>query len=443
MTGLLIDEVFRSAAEAHPHRPAVVCGSRALGFAELDAAADRAAGCLRARGVRRGDRVVCLTGDLFAALPLFAGAARAGAVFVPLDPRGKGTATTAVVRAAAPRLVVTDEPWAEQEQEPEPEPELEEEPWTEPRPGSEPQPKPGTGAGARRARSATTAGAQHLVLQEFLQRQEILVPEQGTPPVGEPPGRPPHERRQPPGRTPADESDPHLILFTGTPGPADTPLPRGIVLSHRASALRTHPGCRPEPPGTLVCAFPPGHPAAWTAVLRQWQTRGTVVLPARPGPAAVCAAVREHRAARLTGPPDVWWAVLDTAPHQLAPLRLAVVEAQDPYDTPSQLLEAIRTATPAALVRAVLGAPETGDIAALDHADVRARPGSFGSPAPGVGVRVVDGELWVRGPSLFDGYLGDARATDAVLRDGWFRTGRTARRDADGYLYPARKEGEE
>ncbi|MFH8796293.1 AMP-binding protein [Streptomyces sp. NPDC017941] len=405
MSGLLIDEVFRSAAGAAPHRPAVVCGDRALSFAELDAAADRAAGRLRACGVRRGDRVVCLTGDLFAALPLFAGAARAGAAFVPLDPLDRGAASVPVVRTAAPRLVVTDGPWAEAEA--------------------------GTGA-----RLAAAAGARHLVLPK---QEELLVPAQEAATGGKPPGRPP---RRPAGRSPS-ESDAHLVLFTGRTGalPGPTPVrtgaprPRGVVLSHRVSALRTHPGSRPEPPGPLVCGFPPGHPAAWTAVLRQWQTRGTVVLPAEPGPAAVCAAVREHRAARLTGPPDVWWAVLDTAPHQLAPLRLAVVEAADPADTPPRLIEAVRTATPAALVRAVLGTPETGDIAALDHADVRARPGSCGSPAPGVGVRVVDGELWVRGPSLFDGYYGDAEATDAVLRNGWFRTGRTVRRDGDGYLY--------
>ncbi|MEV0503659.1 long-chain fatty acid--CoA ligase, partial [Streptomyces spectabilis] len=56
-------------------------------------------------------------------------------------------------------------------------------------------------------------------------------------------------------------------------------------------------------------------------------------------------------------------------------------------------------------------------------------------PAPGVAARVAHGELWVRGPLLFDGYLKDKKATDAVLRDGWFRTGRAARLDGDGHLH--------
>ena len=56
-------------------------------------------------------------------------------------------------------------------------------------------------------------------------------------------------------------------------------------------------------------------------------------------------------------------------------------------------------------------------------------------PAPGAEVRVADdGELWVRGPLLFDGYLGDDDATAESLVDGWYRTGDLADIDSDGYL---------
>ncbi|WP_340682324.1 acyl-CoA synthetase [Amycolatopsis coloradensis] len=73
------------------------------------------------------------------------------------------------------------------------------------------------------------------------------------------------------------------------------------------------------------------------------------------------------------------------------------------------------------------------------------RPGAVGPPVPGVELRLVDdagepltgesvGEIEVRGPNLFLGYLNRPDATEAALRDGWFKTGDMAVRDPDGYV---------
>ena len=75
------------------------------------------------------------------------------------------------------------------------------------------------------------------------------------------------------------------------------------------------------------------------------------------------------------------------------------------------------------------------------------RPGAVGLPLPGVALRLVDdagkpladgdgavGEIEVRGDNLFLGYLNRPDATDAVMHDGWFRTGDMAVRDEDGYV---------
>ena len=75
------------------------------------------------------------------------------------------------------------------------------------------------------------------------------------------------------------------------------------------------------------------------------------------------------------------------------------------------------------------------------------RPGRVGLPLPGVDVRLIDddghelaasdgetmGEMVVRGPNLFTGYLNRPEATAETLRDGWFHTGDLATRDPDGY----------
>jgi len=64
------------------------------------------------------------------------------------------------------------------------------------------------------------------------------------------------------------------------------------------------------------------------------------------------------------------------------------------------------------------------------------RPGSIGKPLPGVEVRISEeGELLLRGETLFSGYFNDPVSTSAVLRDGWLHTGDLAEIDADGYVW--------
>lgn len=71
---------------------------------------------------------------------------------------------------------------------------------------------------------------------------------------------------------------------------------------------------------------------------------------------------------------------------------------------------------------------------------------SNGQPLPGLEVRIVDpsgnalppgqpGEIVMRGPTIFAGYLDDPEATAQVVRDGWLHTGDVGYRDADGFVF--------
>ena len=89
----------------------------------------------------------------------------------------------------------------------------------------------------------------------------------------------------------------------------------------------------------------------------------------------------------------------------------------------------------------------------LMNASVRAAgerlAGYVGLPVPGVELRLVDddggadietsddetiGEILIRGPNLFTGYLNRPDATEDAVRDGWFSTGDLATRAAGGYI---------
>jgi malonyl-CoA/methylmalonyl-CoA synthetase len=72
------------------------------------------------------------------------------------------------------------------------------------------------------------------------------------------------------------------------------------------------------------------------------------------------------------------------------------------------------------------------------------RPGTVGLPLPGVSVRLMDangapaaegepGEIYVRGPNVFQGYWRNDDATGTAFVDRYFRTGDLATRSRDGY----------
>jgi malonyl-CoA/methylmalonyl-CoA synthetase len=83
----------------------------------------------------------------------------------------------------------------------------------------------------------------------------------------------------------------------------------------------------------------------------------------------------------------------------------------------------------------VLGNPLSGE----------RQPGSVGSPLPRCRIRLVDdagrdadpgqpGEIWIAGPSVFQGYDRDPAATGAAFTDGFFRSGDTAVWNAAGHV---------
>lgn len=65
----------------------------------------------------------------------------------------------------------------------------------------------------------------------------------------------------------------------------------------------------------------------------------------------------------------------------------------------------------------------------------REKSGTVGRPLPGTEVQVADdGEILVRGPSVFQGYISDEARTRATVRGGWLATGDIGRLDSEGYL---------
>ena len=112
---------------------------------------------------------------------------------------------------------------------------------------------------------------------------------------------------------------------------------------------------------------------------------------------------------------------------------------------PAKTFERIETVTGQRIVERY-GLTETIMNTAV-RADGERRPGEVGRPLDGVQLRIVGddgtdvpadgetlGEVIVRGPNLFLGYLNRPDATAEAIHDGWFWTGDIATRAPDGYV---------
>lgn len=62
------------------------------------------------------------------------------------------------------------------------------------------------------------------------------------------------------------------------------------------------------------------------------------------------------------------------------------------------------------------------------------KPESVGLIYDGMEYKIVDGELWLKGINMMDGYV-TAEDNESAYEDGWFKTGDLVRIDEEGFLY--------
>ncbi|MBD2858332.1 AMP-binding protein [Spongiibacter sp. KMU-158] len=246
--------------------------------------------------------------------------------------------------------------------------------------------------------------------------------------------------------SPTDTAD--MLFTSGTTGKA-----KGVLCSHEQNirVFKTWGdtvGLRADDNYLIVNPFfhSFGYKAGWLAAI----IFGATILPmARFDRELILQTIQAEKVSMLPGAPSLYEMILATpnrADYDLSSLRLGVTGAAS---VPVQLVRDMRDVLGFETVVTAYGLTESTGVVSICRPDDDAQTiaTTSGKAIPGVELICVDpatlapvsagveGEVWVRGYNVMQGYFDMPEATaETITQDGWLRTGDIGVLDERGYL---------
>ena len=242
-----------------------------------------------------------------------------------------------------------------------------------------------------------------------------------------------------------------VVFSSGSTG-----TPKGVVLSHKnldSNANSVLKVLRVEDSDTILGSLPLFHSfgflaAFWLPLYRNIP----VVYHSNPMDAATIGRlVKEHQCTILFATPTFLQAYIrKCSADELKSLRTVITGAEKlTQRIANQFFDKFGV-----MPIEGYGCTELSPVVSINvpefHVDVGKTYGKFGSvgkPLPGVTVKTVapetgeelptghEGLLWVQGPNVMQGYLGEPEKTREAIHHGWYNTGDMAKVDEDGYIF--------
>jgi long-chain acyl-CoA synthetase len=409
----LLDE----SAAKYPDRTAIVFGDARISFADLNASANRVANLLVARGIKPGDKVALSSPNVPYFTTIYYGILKAGATVVPLNillkPRevayhlADSGAKAYFAFEGTPDLPIGDNAW-------------------------------------EGFQDTETCNEFFLIRMDAKWPAPLSPPEYFAPLVAEQPDTFETVAR--------DDDDTAVILYTsGTTG-----QPKGAELRHSNMRMNALAGLELfdvdlDNPDTYLCVLPLFHSFGQSVVQNGAIAFGgtLVMLPRFEAKAAINLMVA-NKVSIFAGVPTMYWGLLAALDETVDVAELAAnmrVAISGGAALPAEIHKQVRERFGVTILEGY-GLSETSPLASFSVYGQEPRVGSIGRAIPGVEMKLINddwsdvpndpeavGEIAIKGHNVMKGYYGRPAATAEAIRDGWFRSGDLAKRDADGFFF--------
>ena len=402
-----LGDLLRRSAARVPEKTALRYRDRTYSYAQLDAAADRTANALTARGVARGDRVALLSHNDDGYVVVTFALARLGAIAVPVNFMLQPGEVAYILEHAGATGVVVEAallPVAQQ--------------------------------------ALEVAGAE-----ESVRVRGVLGSADGDVPDGweTVEAWAAHEDASAPQVDVADDDVLQLMYTSGTES-----RPKGTMMTSR-SLITQYVSCivngRYTAGDVALHALPLFHVAAQHCFLMpNLYLGGTNVVLDGPDPATLLETVERERVTSLFCPPTVWIALLRHPDFDRRDLSSLATGYYGASIMPVAVVEELRRRLPGMALFNFYGQTEMSALAlVLSPEDQLRKPGSAGTAVINSETRIVDeadrpvgpgveGEIVHRSPHATAGYWNDPEKTAEAFRNGWFHSGDLGVMDEDGYI---------
>ena len=394
-----VERFLQDSAKRFPAKTALVAGGRRLSYAEIDAASDRVADALMARGLARGDRAIIFMDNCWEAVVAIFAVLKAGGVFCPINPSTKADKLAYVVNNCRAAAVLTQDKLL-----------------------------PVADKALADCPSVTIRMAAGRDFDDALAGTT-------TPPA-----------------MPGIDLDLAMLVYTS----GSTGFPKGVMMTHQnvvaaATSITTY--LENTPDDIILNVLPISFDYGLYQVLMAMKVGATLILEKSFAfPQAIFNRMTEERVTGLPLVPTMAALILqmkDLRPGAFPALRYLTNTAAALPPAHIQLLQDL---FPETRVYSMYGLTECKRCTYLPPAELARRPGSVGIAIPGTEAYVVDdsgarvtanvtGELVIRGAHVMKGYWDNPEATAKALRSGphpWekvLHTGDLFRADEDGFLY--------